>query len=146
MTNSSKNIITASTYHPFGEIEVEEGSEHYLFNGKEKDTTGLYYYGARYYDPQIDRFITRDTWTYLPNDIRFTGSCNIYWLINSQKFNRYAYCNNNPVKYIDPSGNGWKSILASIGVLTITIGLIIFVPPVGIALYLAEATIITEIF
>ena len=44
------------------------------------------------------------------------------------------------------SGNGWKSILASIGGLAITIGSIIFVPPAGIALYLAGATIITEIF
>ena len=60
MTDSSKNIITASTYHPFGETTVEEGSEHHLYTGKEKDSTGLYYYGARYYDPQVGKFITRD--------------------------------------------------------------------------------------
>jgi RHS repeat-associated protein len=90
VTNSSKNIIAASTYHPFGETEVEEGSEHYLFNGKEKDTTGLYYYGARYYDPQIGRFITKDS---------LKGR-----LINSQTLNRFSYCLNNPIKYIDPKG------------------------------------------
>ena len=39
---------------------MKEGSEDYLFNGKEKDTTGLYYYGARYYDTHVGRFITRD--------------------------------------------------------------------------------------
>jgi RHS repeat-associated protein len=70
VTDSSKNIIATSTYHPFGETDVEDGSEHYLFNGKEKDSTGLYYYGARYYDPEVGRFINRDTWTYLPNDVR----------------------------------------------------------------------------
>jgi RHS repeat-associated protein len=90
MTDSSKNIIAASTYHPFGETEVEEGSEQYLFNGKEKDSTGLYYYGARYYDPEIGRFMTRDL-------IRRV-------LGNSQILNRYIYCLNNPIKYIDPDG------------------------------------------
>jgi RHS repeat-associated protein len=143
VTDSSKNIIAASTYHPFGETEVEEGSEHYLFNGKQNDSTGLYYYGARYYDPEIGRFVVRDTWTYLPNDIRSTGSYNIFWLISSQKFNRYAYCSNNPVKYIDPTGNGWKSILASIGLLAVTIVFTIFCPPVGIAASFIYATSIT---
>lgn len=32
----------------------------YKYTGKEKDATGLYYFGARYYDPAIGRFITRD--------------------------------------------------------------------------------------
>jgi RHS repeat-associated protein len=62
ITDSNKNIMAASTYQPFGETEAEEGSEKYLFNGKERDSTGLYYYGARYYDPQIGRFIKRDLW------------------------------------------------------------------------------------
>ena len=90
MTDSSKNIIAASTYHPFGETAVEEGSEHYLYTGKQKDSTGLYYYGARYYDPDVGRFITRDL-------IRGNR-------MNSQSFNRYSYCLNNPLKYIDPEG------------------------------------------
>jgi RHS repeat-associated protein len=90
VTDSSKNIIKASTYHPFGETEVEEGSEHYLYNGKQKDSTGLYYYGARYYDPQIGKFITRDL---------LKGKKN-----NSQSLNRYIYCFNNPLNYIDSTG------------------------------------------
>ena len=88
VTNSSKDIIATSTYHPFGETEVEEGSEKYLYNGKEKDSTGLYYYGARYYDPQIGRFTSRDP---LSNGST-SGS------------NRYAYCQNNPLRFIDPTG------------------------------------------
>jgi RHS repeat-associated protein len=94
VTDSSKNIITASTYHPFGETEVEEGSEYYLYNGKERDSAGLYYYGARYYDPQIGKFITRDL--------------RIGRKKNSQSTNRYTYCLNNPIKYIDPDGFGEK--------------------------------------
>ena len=91
VTDSSKNIIAASTYHPFGETEVEEGSERYLYNGKERDETGLYYYGARYYDPEIGRFVTRDL-------IKGRKS-------NSQTLNRYSYCLNNPINFIDPYGN-----------------------------------------
>jgi len=94
VTNSSKDIIVASTYHPFGETEVEEGSEKYLYNGKEKDSTGLYYYGARYYDPEVGRFATRDA---------LKGR-----LINSQTLNRYSYCVNNPAKYIDLWGKDYS--------------------------------------
>ena len=94
VTDSSKNIIAASTYHPFGETEVEEGSERYLFNGKERDSTDLYYYGARYYDPQIGRFITRDSQK---------GR-----LINAQSLNRFSYCVNNPLKYVDIWGEDFS--------------------------------------
>ncbi|MBU7031102.1 MAG: hypothetical protein HXS53_01100 [Theionarchaea archaeon] len=90
VTDSSKNVITSSTYRPFGEIEVEEGSERYLYNRKERDNTDLYYYGARYYDSQIGRFIARDL---------IKGNS-----MKSQSLNRYSYCLNNPVKYIDPNG------------------------------------------
>jgi len=56
------------------------------------DNTGLYYYNARYYDPEIGRFISPDT--IVPNPA------------NPQSLNRYSYCLNNPLKYIDPSGHG----------------------------------------
>jgi RHS repeat-associated protein len=87
VTDENKNIVAAVTYHPFGESCVEEGSEHYLFTGKEKDTTGLYYYGARYYDPEVGRFLTRDP---------LKGE-----LPKPQRLNRYTYCQNNPLKLID---------------------------------------------
>ena len=61
------------------------------------DSTGLYYYGARYYDPEIGRFITADTIIQSPYD--------------PQTFNRYTYCRNNPLKYIDPTGHiFWKIV------------------------------------
>jgi RHS repeat-associated protein len=63
------------------------------FTGQRLDGTGLYYYNARYYDPIIGRFISADT--IVPNPA------------NPQAFNRYSYCLNNPLKYIDPSGHGW---------------------------------------
>jgi RHS repeat-associated protein len=90
VTDENKNIVAAISYHPFGEPHIEEGSEHYLFTGKEKDATGLYYYGARYYDPDLGRFLTRDP---LKGDRP-----------NPQRLNRYTYCLNNPIKLIDPWG------------------------------------------
>ena len=107
------------TYHPFGELYSQEGLEDHLFTGKEKDASGLYYYGARYYDPDLGRFVTRDTWTFLPNDAR---SFEVSWLLDPQQMNRYAYCLNNPLKYIDPTGHG---LLADIAVALATAALLI---------------------
>ncbi|MEE8414588.1 MAG: RHS repeat-associated core domain-containing protein, partial [Dehalococcoidales bacterium] len=61
------------------------------FTGQRLDSTGLYYYNARYYDPVIGRFISADP--IIPNPS------------NPQSYNRYSYVLNNPLKYVDPSGN-----------------------------------------
>jgi RHS repeat-associated protein len=61
-----------------------------LFTGQRLDATGLYYYGARYYDPTIGRFISPDTVVQNPG--------------NPQTLNRYSYVVNNPLKYTDPTG------------------------------------------
>ena len=57
--------------------------------------TGLYYLKARYYDPTIGRFISPDGIEYLEPD-------------NVNGLNLYAYCANNPVMYVDPSGHSWE--------------------------------------
>ena len=62
-----------------------------LFTGQRLDATGLYYYNARYYDANIGRFISADIIVQSP--------------ANPQTLNRYTYCLNNPLKYIDPSGH-----------------------------------------
>ena len=56
-----------------------------------KPRLGLYYYGARYYDPQLGRFVSPDT------DVPESQGV--------QAWDRYAGMNNNPVKYTDPSGH-----------------------------------------
>ncbi|MGD2250943.1 MAG: RHS repeat-associated core domain-containing protein [Candidatus Methanofastidiosia archaeon] len=88
--DSSKNIVSAAAYHPFGETSAQEGSEDYLFNGKEMDSADFYYYGARYYDPNLGKFLTKDA---------FRGR-----LKTPQSLNRYAYCLNNPLAYVDAFG------------------------------------------
>jgi RHS repeat-associated protein len=82
-------------YTPYGEEIVHETSTDsktaYGFTGKEYEAeTGLSYFGARYYDPKIGRFVSED-----PAE----GDLN-----NPQTFNKYAYALNNPIKMIDPNG------------------------------------------
>ncbi|MBU7017299.1 MAG: RHS repeat-associated core domain-containing protein [Theionarchaea archaeon] len=83
-------MVVAIVYRPFGEVSTQEGTENYMFTGKELDETGLYYYGSRYYDPDLGRFITRDS---------LMGHVS-----TPQSLNRFAYCQNNPLKYVDPWG------------------------------------------
>ena len=53
---------------------------------------GLYYLNARYYSPTWRRFISPDDTSYLDPE-------------NPNGLNLYAYCNNDPVNYVDPSGH-----------------------------------------
>ena len=64
----------------------------YKYTSKELDnSTGLYFYEARYYDAWLGRFVSADT--IVPNPV------------DPQAFNRYAYVLNNPIRYNDPTGH-----------------------------------------
>ena len=92
-------------YLPFGEIWIEEtdpataGYIPFRFTSKELDEeTGLYYYGARYYEPTISRWMSAD-----PAGFELVNPENNEQLIISGS-NWYSYTENNPVKYNDPRG------------------------------------------
>ena len=71
------------------------------------DNTNLYYLNARYYSPELKRFISPDDTAYLDPE-------------TPNGLNLYVYCNNDPVNYCDPSGNApkwWQSILIGAGVI-----------------------------
>ncbi len=109
------NVLTDATgfkkelieYEPFGQESRHEkyGSSEevawYYFTGKKTDDeSGLIYFGARYYDPSLGRFITPDT--VIPG------------FSNPQALNRYSYCLNNPINRIDPDGHwSWKKFFKS---------------------------------
>ncbi len=80
----------------------------YLFNGKELDEeTGLYYYGARYYNPRETVWLSVDPLAgYNPvmeTEHYIDGQHNggVY---NSGNLNPYGYCYQSPVRFIDPNG------------------------------------------
>jgi RHS repeat-associated protein len=86
----------------------------YRFTGKEQDAeTGLYYYGARYLDPRMSRWLSGDPalGDYIPgapindearkNNQNLPGQGGIFNLVN---LHVYHYAGNNPVKYVDPDG------------------------------------------
>ena len=95
ITNSQGKVTDTFTYVPYGEQCGRTGKTRtpFLYNGRygvETDTSGLYYMRARYYNPDIKRFINQDV---------VQGS-----LEDARSLNRFAYTNGNPTNGIDPFG------------------------------------------
>jgi RHS repeat-associated protein len=65
-------VVQETTYEAFGSVLSQTGSIDNVhgFSTKERDSSGLIYFGARYYDPSIGRWITKDPLTWGPDDIR----------------------------------------------------------------------------
>ena len=115
ITDQDGRQVASYEYTPYGgfaknsviarsEAKQDEALTSHYFTGKElESTTGLYYYGARYYDPQLGRFITPDSIVQSPYD--------------PQSLNRYSYCRNNPINYVDPTGHWWFIVTAIIAVV-----------------------------
>ncbi|MCP3942905.1 MAG: hypothetical protein GY710_15655 [Desulfobacteraceae bacterium] len=102
MSDAAGNKVETTKYLPYGGERSHTGTKvtDYKFTDQEKDeSTGLYNYDARLYDPVTGLFIMTDT--AIPN---FTDLENgrVY---DPQSLNRYTYCLNNPLKYIDPDGH-----------------------------------------
>ena len=97
ITNLDGEVVQHIEYVPFGEVFIEERNNvwntPYLFNAKEFDEeTGLYYYGARYYDPRISIWISTDQLQ------ETTPNCT-----------SYLYCMGNPIIFIDIDGRDGKT-------------------------------------
>ncbi|OQY44697.1 MAG: hypothetical protein B6247_29910 [Candidatus Parabeggiatoa sp. nov. 2] len=87
---------------PFGGLVSHNPTEvdtPFLYNGRDgvmTDDTGLYYMRARFYNPEIRRFVNRDV---------LLGSVD-----DGQSLNRFAYVSGNPVSFVDPFGLAAKKI------------------------------------
>ena len=94
ITNLDGEVSQHIEYVPFGEVFLEERNNTwntpYLFNAKELDEeTGMYYYGARYYEPRLSLWMSADP---LEEDY--------------PNLSAYGYCHNNPIILYDPDGKG----------------------------------------
>jgi RHS repeat-associated protein len=101
VTDKDGEIYQHLEYFAFGETWVEESSNTqrtpYLFTAKELDEeTGLYYFGARYYDPRTN--------VWLSTDPLLTSRLDSDSLFNMKNLSLYAYSHHNPLRYIDPDG------------------------------------------
>ncbi|MFV0290457.1 MAG: RHS repeat domain-containing protein [Mangrovibacterium sp.] len=112
ITNLDGEVVQHVEYVPFGEVFIEERNNTwntpFLFNGKEYDSeTGLYYYGARYYDARVSLWYGVDPLaTYNPviETEQYIDGQHNGGVFNSFNLNVYGYCYQNPVKLVDPNG------------------------------------------
>ena len=92
ITNLDGEVAQHIEYVPYGEVFIEERNNTwntpYLFNAKEFDEeTGMYYYGARYYEPKLSLWMSTD-----PLQEKY------------ENISPYIYCANSPIRYTDPKG------------------------------------------
>jgi RHS repeat-associated protein len=93
-TSAGGQVVARVLYYPYGEERYTVGTltTDYGYTGQRKNGyLDTYSMGARDYDPRLGRWLSADT--IVPNPA------------NPQSFNRFAYVQNNPLKYTDPSGH-----------------------------------------
>jgi RHS repeat-associated protein len=103
VTDDKGAVYEHLQYFPFGETWVQEGQPSqripYLFTSKELDEeTGLYYFGARYYDARTSLWVSVD-----PVVPRVLGDVESHPRLTA-KLSMYSYVESNPLKLVDPSG------------------------------------------
>ena len=95
ITDASGNVTDTFAYDTYGKLLSRTGTSKVIFgyNGRDgvvTDDNGLIYMRARYYSPEMKRFVNADI---------VAGA-----ISNAVTLNRYAYANGNPVSFVDPFG------------------------------------------
>ena len=101
IANLEGEVVQHIEYVPFGEVFIEERNSvwntPYLFNAKEFDEeTGMYYYGARYYEPRLSLWMSTD-----PMEEKYPD------------YSTYIYAAQNPIAYSDPTGMEIRGVTKS---------------------------------
>ena len=101
ITNLEGEVVQHIEYVPFGEVFIEERNSvwntPYLFNAKEFDEeTGMYYYGARYYEPRLSLWMST-----APMEEKYPD------------YSTYIYAAQNPIAYSDPTGMEIRGVTKS---------------------------------
>ncbi|MBX8581092.1 RHS repeat protein [Pseudomonas cichorii] len=97
--DAQAQIISQESYYPFGgtswwagRSEIEAGYKTVRYSGKERDASGLYYYGLRYYAPWLQRWINPDP----------AGAVD--------GLNLFCFVRNNPCSGFDSDGRVYKGL------------------------------------
>ena len=104
--SGTSQVFSVATYTPFGTPVGVSGTDQKwkyageMLVGAAGPSPGLYYIGARWMDPELGRFISLDPQL---------GS-----LSSPQTLNRYVYCVNNPLRFVDPTGQDFFSWLKGV--------------------------------
>ena len=90
-TDEQGRVVWRKSYAPYGQPIDRAAPNEPGYTGKfEEPDLGIQNFGARWYDPRIGRFLAIDPAGFDPQ--------------NPQSFNRYAYANSNPYRFVDPNG------------------------------------------
>ncbi len=127
ITDAGGNVTDTFEYDTYGKLTGRTGTSEVIFgyNGRDgvvTDDNGLIYMRARYYSPDMKRFVNADV---IAGDIS-----------NAITFNRYAYANGNPVSLVDPLGLAawWENALKiTAGVAVIVAAAVVAVATAGTA-------------
>ena len=95
-------VVKSYDYDEFG-VTTASGDTFFnevTFTGSVADASGLLYMNARYYNPATARFLSQDS---------YTGSASVPWTQHL-----YAYCNNNPVNMVDPTGHAPRGLTPTV--------------------------------
>ncbi|WP_437741284.1 RHS repeat-associated core domain-containing protein [Sorangium sp. So ce1504] len=105
-SNDEQTLTQRDEYFPSGELWVDASDSRYelrrayVFTGKELDqATGLYYFGARYYDPRSSVWLSPD-----PILDEYMAGGPSGGVFNPGNLGLYSYTLNNPVNLVDPDG------------------------------------------
>lgn len=116
VTDATGQPVERLRYDPYGQVLERSGSEPDMpmaFTGGTPDfSTGLVYLHARYYNPQLGRFIS-------PDSVVQNGLEPVAW-------SPFVYCRNNPTSFVDPSGHSfWGIFLAAVAIVALVVAVVV---------------------
>lgn len=169
VTDAAGELCARFAYDPFGrpltppaadQIPHRSAAGHPLvlppqsFTGRDwYAALGLYYFGARWYDPGLRRFLSPDSYTGAPDDVRLVSPLHAAsrqaalrgqilgdWLKQPRVRNAYAFCGNDPIGRVDPNGH-WSFG----GVLLMLLGVIWTLPNTLLGILIEITCLVGEV-
>lgn len=126
ITNSVGQVVEKRLFDAWGNIaKLQDGAGNTLngltildrgYTGHEHlQSVGIIHMNGRLYDPKLHRFLQPDNYVQDPSD--------------TQNYNRYGYCWNNPLRYTDPSGEfTWSDLVAAVAIV---VGIVVVIASGG---------------